>query len=92
MNARAEFQSNVEEEKQFTLGPYTVRIRVRPDNPAFGAYVVMRGEEFIGRSFSRPSLSDCDWLARENCQGTLYASVTVWKEPKLRGRALRGRK
>lgn len=47
------------------LGPYTVREGLRRDNPGWPVYLVYKGERLIGRQFSRPSLSDCEWLDRE---------------------------
>ena len=49
---------------QFTLGKYTVRIRLRPDNPAFVRYQIFIGQRFIGNQFSFPGVSDCEWLER----------------------------
>lgn len=49
----------------FDLGPYTVRLGLRPDNPAFPAYLVFRGDRLIGRQFSCPSESDCQRIERE---------------------------
>lgn len=63
----------------FVLGPYTIRIGLRPDNPAFTKFLVYRGDKFIGPNFSRPSLSDCETLERlqkEQC----YARATRWPE------------
>lgn len=50
--------------EDFKLGPYTVLVRVRPDNPAFSAFIVYRGTIFLGRQFSRPGIGDCEWLER----------------------------
>lgn len=49
---------------QFELGPYTIYQRVRPDNPAWPAYLVFRGDKLIGRNFSKPDLGCCEWLER----------------------------
>ena len=68
----------VEEEQQFQLGPFTVRMVLRRDNPRFPAFAVFKGGDFVGKSFSRPSLDDCTWLDRQNRGGTLYASVTTY--------------
>ena len=67
----------VEEEQEYSVGPYRVLIRIRPDNPHFKRFVVMRGEKFLGNSFSRPDRSVCEWLER-NRGGTLYASVSTY--------------
>lgn len=61
----------------FDLGPFTVRIGLRPDNPAFPVYLVFRGERLIGKHFSRPSESDCRWLERNN---GVYATGSRWPE------------
>lgn len=76
------------------LGPYTVRIGLRPDNPAFPVYLVFRGDHLIGKNFSRPSRTDCEWLERTN--GEVYAKQSrwpeiseghpIWNAPKRRGR------
>lgn len=50
----------------FTLGAYRVQQRPRPDNPGFAVYLVFRGTKLVGRQFSRPCESDCQWLEREN--------------------------
>ena len=48
----------------FVLGIYTVRICLRPDNPAFPTFMIYRGATLIGRHMSRPGLSDCERLER----------------------------
>lgn len=48
------------------VGPYVVREGLRQDNPAWPVYLVYRGERFIGKQFSVPSESDCEWLERTN--------------------------
>lgn len=47
------------------LGPYTVVEGLRRDNPAWPVYLVYKGGALIGRQFSKPCLSDCEWLDRE---------------------------
>lgn len=64
----------------FTLGRFTVCVRPRFDSPAWAVYIVYLGERLIGKQFSRPSLSDCQWLKRNN--GT-YATVSRY--PTLEG-------
>ncbi len=61
----------------FVLGPYIVRICIRADNPAFPVYAVFRGPKFIGKQFSRPCETDCQWLERS--QGE-YATESHWPE------------
>jgi len=48
----------------FELGKYTVRAGLRPDNPLFPVYIIFKGKRLIGRQFSVPSLTDCEWLER----------------------------
>ncbi len=61
----------------FPLGPYTVRICIRTDNPAFPVYAVFRGAKFIGKQFSRPCETDCQWLERSEGE---YATESTWHE------------
>lgn len=65
-----------------TLGKYTVVIAIRQDNPAFPCYRVFVGERLIGKQFSVPSISDCQWLERQQVVGRLvYASrsARLWE-------------
>lgn len=52
--------------ESFQLGRFTVHLALRPDNPAFPAYRIFIGAKFIGKQFSRPCITDCEWLEREN--------------------------
>lgn len=61
----------------FTLGRFTVHVRPRFDNPAWAVYVVFLGERLVGKQFSIPSLSDCQWLLRT---GGVYSPPTAWHE------------
>ena len=54
------------ETRIFAVGRFTVQQRPRFDNPAFAVYIVFLGERLIGKQFSRPSRSDCEWLRRTN--------------------------
>lgn len=76
-------------DETFQLGEFTVRVRMRQDNPAFPQYVIYRSDEFVGRSFSRPSIDDARWLLRQNIEGTIYASVTTYTKQPARGNALK---
>ena len=58
--------AEIAETRAWNVGPYRVQQRPRFDNPAFAVYVVMRGDVLIGKTFSIPSLSDCEWLDRHN--------------------------
>lgn len=49
----------------FTLGRFTVHVRPRFDSPGWAVYIVYLGERLIGKQFSRPNISDCQWLARQ---------------------------
>lgn len=51
-------------DSSFQVGRYTVQMRMRFDNPHSPAYCIYRGEKFIGKQFSRPCESDCEWLER----------------------------
>jgi hypothetical protein len=46
------------------LGPYKIVEGLRRDNPAFPVYLIYKGDRLVGRQFSRPCLSDCQWLER----------------------------
>lgn len=61
----------IAETKIWELGVYTVREQPRPDNPFWPVYIVMLKASIIGRMFSRPALSDCEWLKH---QGGAYAA------------------
>lgn len=57
-----------------TLGKFTVRVGLRPDNPAFPLYLVYIGDRLIGKQFSMPAESDCEWLQRQaNVDRPVYA-------------------
>lgn len=58
-----------------TVGRFTVRIGLRPDNPAFPVYRVFLGARLIGKQFSIPSESDCRWLEMQRREErTAYAT------------------
>lgn len=71
----------------FQLGKFTVRIALRPDNPAFAKFVVFRGDRLIGTQFSRPNESDCKWLEQ---WGTEYAAESFWVQTSSLCQRLRG--
>lgn len=64
---------NIVETKTFQLGAYTVRQRPRIDSPGWAQYLVFLGGVLIGKSFSMPALSDCEWLERQQREQTFYA-------------------
>jgi hypothetical protein len=65
-------------ESTFELGAYTVRIGLRRDNPAFPKYLIFYRGQLVGEQFSRPGLSDCQWLHREH---GVYATSSKWTIP-----------
>lgn len=72
------------------LGAFTVRIGLRADNPAFPTYLVFREGLFIGRQFSMPSVSDCEWLQRNSLAYAL-SSKSSNESVRRRARAASGR-
>ena len=52
------------ESRTWRIGPYTVKQAVRPDNPAFPQYLILRDGQLIGKSFSVPDLGCCQSLER----------------------------
>jgi hypothetical protein len=56
----------IAESRTFPAGPYTVRQQLRFDNPYWPQYVIFLGEVLIGKQFSIPNESDCEWLRRTN--------------------------
>lgn len=78
-----------------TFGRFTVRIGLRHDNPAFPVYLVFVKGKLIGKSFSVPDRSACEWLERQNALDRVtYAEASAPpKTHTLRGVALlrRGR-
>ena len=48
-----------------TLGKFRIEVRLRIDNPAFPQYLIYDGMYLVGKQFSVPTLSDCEWLARQ---------------------------
>ena len=55
------------------LGPFTIHQRARLDSPAWAVFLIYRGSLLIGKNFSRPSESDCEYIA--SWRG-VYASDT----------------
>ena len=77
----------ISETLSFNIGRYVVHQRPRPDNPAWSVYIVMLGTRIVGRSFSMPDLSCCEWLEREN--GVYATNSAPLKREPLRGVAKR---
>lgn len=65
---------NIVESRTFELGRFTVRQKPRFDSPGWAQYLVYLGEVLIGKSFSMPDLSCCEWLYQQRC-GPLSASI-----------------
>jgi hypothetical protein len=76
----------ISETRTFTLGPYTVRQQVRPDNPFWSQFLIFRGDKLVGKSFSCPDLQCCMWLERQELDRITYAS----KSAKLKEHTIRG--
>lgn len=77
-------------ESRWEIGPFVVRQAVRPDNPAWPAYLVFRGEKLVGKSFSMPDLDACQWLERQARDEVRYAESSAKLPDKGRVHALRG--
>ena len=60
------------ESQIFSVGPYNVQLRQEP-NQRQALYWVFLGYVQIGKCVSRPSLSDAEWLHREQRNKTGYA-------------------
>lgn len=56
-----------------TLGPYTVIIALRRDNPAFPCYLIFRGERLVGKQFSMPDESDCRYREMQKQEASRQA-------------------
>ena len=57
------------ESRTWTLGKYTVRQAVRIDNAAWAQFIIMRGVEVVGYSFSKPDLAQCVSTERITASG-----------------------
>lgn len=65
-----------------SLGKFTVRVGLRTDNPLFPVYLVFLGAKLIGKQFSVPTISDCEWLERQHDP----VIRPVYAAPSARGR------
>lgn len=74
----------IAESRTFQLGPYTVRQQPRRDSPAWACYLVFLGDVLIGKSFSMPNRSDCEWIERQQRDQTFYAYSSA-KLPNVTG-------
>lgn len=62
----------IAESRAYQVGPFTIQERPRPDNPAWPVYIVLLGLRVVGKGFSKPSISDCEWMAGQKGE-TVYA-------------------
>lgn len=77
----------IAEQKVFRIGRYTVRQQIRPDNPYWPQYVIFLGDDLVGKQFSMPNESDCDWLRRTNgVYALVSAPTTKFSVSRRRGR------
>jgi hypothetical protein len=67
----------IAESRTFKVGRYTIRQQPRFDNPAFGKYLIFRGDDLIGSTFSVPDAACCEWL-----EAQLRAERTLAKQHK----------
>lgn len=50
--------------KSWALDRYIVRQSLRPDNPLFPRFIIMRGDKVVGYSFSMPDADQCASIER----------------------------
>lgn len=75
------------------LGPYVVREGLRPDNPAFPVYLIFKGDELIGKSFSMPDEGCCRWIEQQaEYERTVYAEPAKKEDTSIYLRGVTGRK
>jgi hypothetical protein len=77
-------------DQTFELGRFTVRVRVRFDNPAWPVYLVFVASKFVGKSFSRPDIGCCEWLERQTREELVYAEASAPLPDKGRANSIRG--
>lgn len=69
----------------FYIGPFTVRIALRIDNPYWPRYLVFRGDLLLGPHFSRPDEDCCRWLEFQHVRKrTVYAEPTQRRRHPMR--------
>jgi len=69
------------------IGKYTVKIALRPDNPAFPRFEIYAGKTFIAASFSMVDEAACRWLEMHSKNGCMvYADSSVPCRGYRRGR------
>ncbi len=56
---------------------FRIVARLRIDNPAFPQYLVYVGQNLIGKQFSVPTISDCEWLERQVADELVYAASSA---------------
>lgn len=64
---------NIVETRVYALGNFTIQQRPRPDSPGWAVYVVLYQGKVIGKQFSVPTISDCEWLSRQKSEELVYA-------------------
>lgn len=57
----------------FDIGRFTVRQQPRFDSSGWAQYLVFLDGALIGKSFSWPGESDCEWLLVQQRDQTMYA-------------------
>lgn len=67
----------IAETQTYELDRYTIVKRPRHDNPGWAQYLVYLGEKLIGKQFSIPSITDCQWLARQLPGEVVYAEQSA---------------
>lgn len=63
----------IAETRSFTVGIYTVWQRPRMDNPAFPQYLIYLRDRLLGKSFSVPDVSCCEWVREHGSDSPQYA-------------------
>lgn len=67
----------------YAVGRFTVREQPRPDNPYWPVYIVILNDRIVGKGFSKPNESDCQWMLANTRDGDLvYANPSVAKIPR----------
>lgn len=56
----------IAETRTYSLGKYVIRQQPRFDSAYWAQYLVFLDGKLIGKGFSVPCLSDCQWMERTN--------------------------
>ena len=54
----------IAETRIYQIGRFTIRQQPLPLNPAWATHLIFLGRQLIGRQFSVPCTSDCEWHLR----------------------------